>query len=111
MIATCYGHTDVVKELAYRGAELDLKTVKLILILAVLTINVFHISQSAGDTALHIATIRNKCGVLEALVALEADLDATNKVFTDTLTAKLCVYSNICLITVSGWLDRTDGGN
>ena len=80
IVASNYGHTDVVKELAYRGADMDLKTVNLILIVTIILLKVCHNSQSAGDTALHIATIRNNSSVVEALVELKADLNATNKV-------------------------------
>lgn len=71
-------------------------------------IKVYHLSQSAGDAALHIATIRNNYSVVEALVDLKADLEITNKVM---LSSKVNPYSNIYLVTAPGWLDCTDGGN
>ena len=39
-----------------------------------------HVIQSAGDTALHIATLRNHHAVVKELVLLKANLDVSNKV-------------------------------
>ena len=38
------------------------------------------LSQRAGDTALHLATLRNRAEVVEELAKLGADLNAGNKV-------------------------------
>ena len=81
MVSSNYGHNELVKELADRGADLNLATVRWNKFVCQTCADVVEIPwQTAGDTALHIATLRNRPEVVKELARLGANLNIGNKV-------------------------------
>ena len=83
MVASHHGHTDIVNELARRGAQLDLTTVKLYLLrmyIASCIMLLYTFTQDAGDSAVHIASLQDHADVVKELATHGANLNAINEV-------------------------------
>ena len=80
MEAARKGYTEIVDELAGRGADLNMRTVRTKLTTLYCHIKV--IQQEAGESAIHAATVKGHVDVVRVLAHYGVDLNMPNKVYT-----------------------------
>ena len=112
------GFKDIVEELAIRGADLNIRTVKMINLISLLfsycwnpILPTTYSMQEAGESAIHAATVKGHVDVVRILADYRADLNMPNKVWIVHVCAVviLHVHQNDHCIT-TGWVDLIDGG-
>ena len=88
MEAACRGFKDIVEELAKRGADLNMRTVRIKYLCCLVTVEIQSCQQStksysmqeAGESAIHAATVKGHVGVVRVLANYGADLNMPNRV-------------------------------